>query len=35
MKVVVPKKIELAAAKESSAAAQKLYDAAKEKLAGV
>jgi len=35
MKVVTPVKIELAAAKESSAAAQKTWDAAKEKLAGV
>jgi len=35
MKVVVPKKIELAEAKESSAAAQKIWDAAKERLAAV
>lgn len=35
MKVVVPKKIELAQAKESSAAAQKVWDAAKERLAAV
>lgn len=35
MKVVVPKKVELAQAKESSAAAQKVWDAAKERLAAV
>jgi len=35
MKVVVPKRIELKEAKESAAAAQKVWDAAKEKLAGV
>jgi dynein heavy chain len=35
MKVVVPKKIELADAKASSAAAQKVWDAAKERLAAV
>jgi hypothetical protein len=35
MKVVVPKKIELAQAKEMSAAAQKVWDAAKERLAAV
>lgn len=35
MKVVVPKRIELKEAKESAAAAQKIWDAAKEKLAGV
>lgn len=35
MKVVVPKKIELAQAKESSAAAQRVWDAAKERLAAV
>ena len=35
MKIVVPKKVELAGAKESSAAAQKVWDAAKERLAAV
>lgn len=35
MKVVTPVKIELASAKEASAAAQKTWDAAKERLAGV
>ena len=35
MKVVVPKRIELKEAKESAAAAQKVWDAAKERLAGV
>lgn len=35
MKVVVPKKIELADAKASSIAAQKVWDAAKERLAAV
>lgn len=35
MKVVVPKKIELAEAKASSIAAQKVWDAAKERLAAV